>query len=249
MTEIPEHLLKRSRERRQSLGLPVEGGDPAGAPAASNLPATTAASTPATAPGAAPPAPPRPPRSGPAAPPAPKPLSRVVIAAQRRRRIPLWAMPVLAALPLWIFIYIEAMQQPKKEVTGPLAAGAKLYASNCASCHGAEGGGGVGYQLSAGQVLLTFPKFEDHVSFIETGNAPYLGKPYGNPDRPGGQRIGGARGNMPTWGIKNGGTLTDDEIIAVVCDERFTLAGESVDNPDFAKWCTPEAAAARAAGG
>ena len=27
MTEIPEHLLKRSRERRAALGLPTDGGE------------------------------------------------------------------------------------------------------------------------------------------------------------------------------------------------------------------------------
>jgi len=60
MTEIPEHLLKRSQERRKALGLPVEGeegGDAAPAaeaPAAettpAEVPAEAAASTPAEAP-------------------------------------------------------------------------------------------------------------------------------------------------------------------------------------------------------
>ena len=27
MADVPEHLLKRSQERRKALGLPVEGGD------------------------------------------------------------------------------------------------------------------------------------------------------------------------------------------------------------------------------
>ena len=34
------------------------------------------------------------------APPPPKPLPPVVVAARRRKRIPIWAMPMLAALPL-----------------------------------------------------------------------------------------------------------------------------------------------------
>ena len=29
MAEVPEHLLRRSRERRKALGLPVEGDDDA----------------------------------------------------------------------------------------------------------------------------------------------------------------------------------------------------------------------------
>src|SRR3954451_2664787 len=34
MPEVPEHLLKRSRERRKALGLPVEGEEPGEATAA-----------------------------------------------------------------------------------------------------------------------------------------------------------------------------------------------------------------------
>jgi hypothetical protein len=54
MAEVPEHLLKRSRERRKALGLPVEGDDgevetpaadaPAEAPAEEVVPAAAAAS-------------------------------------------------------------------------------------------------------------------------------------------------------------------------------------------------------------
>ena len=52
MVDVPEHLLKRSRERRQQLGLPVEGEEPseASAPAAE-------AEAPAEAPAAAAPQP------------------------------------------------------------------------------------------------------------------------------------------------------------------------------------------------
>jgi quinol---cytochrome c reductase cytochrome c subunit, bacillus type len=47
MAEIPEHLLRRSQERRRALGLPVEGEEPADAPAAEDAPA--AADSPAEA--------------------------------------------------------------------------------------------------------------------------------------------------------------------------------------------------------
>ena len=80
MTEIPEHLLKRSRERRQALGLSSEGGEAGSdAPAASaDAPATTTpAAAPAPAARATPPTP--------AAPPPPKPVPAYVQAAQRRR--------------------------------------------------------------------------------------------------------------------------------------------------------------------
>ncbi|GIU90842.1 MAG: hypothetical protein KatS3mg010_1941 [Acidimicrobiia bacterium] len=54
MTEVPEHLLRRSKERRKALGLPVEGEEPeeAAAPAADEAPAE-AAEAPAEAPAAA----------------------------------------------------------------------------------------------------------------------------------------------------------------------------------------------------
>ena len=52
MTEVPEHLLRRSRERRKALGLPVPGeeGDEQAAPAAE---APAAGEEPAEAPAAA----------------------------------------------------------------------------------------------------------------------------------------------------------------------------------------------------
>jgi menaquinol-cytochrome c reductase cytochrome b/c subunit len=56
MTEVPEHLLRRSRERRKALGLPVpgeEGGEEAGAPAP-EAPAEAAGEAAAEAPAGAP---------------------------------------------------------------------------------------------------------------------------------------------------------------------------------------------------
>ena len=60
MTEVPEHLLRRSRERRKALGLPVpgeEGGEGGGEEAAPEAPAAAtgepAAEAPAGAPAAA----------------------------------------------------------------------------------------------------------------------------------------------------------------------------------------------------
>ena len=73
--EIPEHLLKRSRERRSALGL--GGDDAAAAPAAAATPATTAAAAPA----AAAPAAPAGRAAAPAAPAAPKPKPDSVVVA------------------------------------------------------------------------------------------------------------------------------------------------------------------------
>jgi len=235
VTEIPEHLLKRSKERRAAMGLP--GGEADAESAGTPAPA---ASSPAVAGGAvaggAPPAKPPAAAPKPAAAPPPKPVPEWVVAAKTRRKIPFWAMPVLAALPIWLFIYAEAMQPPPVKLTGPLADGAQIF-NQCSSCHGAEGGGGVGPKLAAGEVLKSFPKFEDQYSFVVTGSQPYIGKRYG---------AGGKTGvaGMPSW--KAAG-LSASEIMAVVCHERFTLDGLTAATvpadrlDEFNKYCAPEA--------
>jgi hypothetical protein len=151
-------------------------------------------------------------------------------------------MPVLSLLPLWVFMYAKSLQPPEEEVTGPLAEGAVVY-NACSSCHGAEGQGGTGYPLDHGEVLLTFPRIEDQLQFVYVGNQPFDGIPYGDPNRPGGQRIGGvqgAAGTMPAWGQTAGGSLTDVELLDVVCHERITLSGEDPTNEQALSWCTPD---------
>ncbi len=231
LTEIPEHLLKRSRERRAAAGLPAEGGPNAGASTPSTSPSVPAAATPATRP-------PPPPAPAVAAP--PKPLPPFVVAANNRKKIPFWAMPILALLPLWGFMYIRSVTPVKPVVTGPLGTGATVYA-NCASCHGSGGEGGTGYQLSNGSVLKTFPKIEDQIRFVYNGTNAYDGKPYGDPAR---GRIGHVKGLMPAWGSSAGGALTDVEILGVICHERFTLAGAdpvTANKPEWDTYCSPEA--------
>jgi mono/diheme cytochrome c family protein len=237
VTEIPEHLLKRSRDRRSALGL---GGDEGGAsddkPA---TPATTTSSAPgapaATAPAGRAAAP------APAAPPPPKPDTPVVAAFKRRKRVPFWAMAALGVLPVWAFMYARAITETPVEAAGPLGIGEEVY-SNCASCHGGGGGGGVGYAFTGGEVLLTFPHIEDQLRYVVFGTAEYnlAGVDiYGNPEREGGPHITGEQGVMPGWT----GSLTDEEILSVVCHERYTLggadpAGEYAE--EYETWCAEE---------
>ena len=243
VTEIPEHLLKRSRERRSAIG---QGGD-SDAPAAdaaatpATTPATTAkaAATPATtssAPagrGAAPPPP--------AAPPV-KPDPPYVAAAKRRRKIPFWAMATLSLMPVWGFIYVRALTEGPEVVAGPLGEGVEVY-SNCAGCHGADGGGGVGYPFAQGEVLLTFPHMADQLRYVYYGTEGYNAEGidiYGNPDRENGPHVTGERGVMPAFGEQ----LTGAEIVAVVCHERYTIAGADPTSEEFEDefeaWCSPE---------
>jgi mono/diheme cytochrome c family protein len=243
VTEIPEHLLKRSRERRSAIG---QGGDaaadaPSDAAAASNVPATT---TPAAAPAApaasGPPA--RTPAPAPAAPPPPKPDPVYVQAAKRRRKIPFWAMATLSLMPVWGFMYVRAITEPPEVIEGPIGIGAGIY-SSCASCHGAEGGGGVGYPFSGGEVLKTFPHIEDQIRYVYYGTEGYNAADveiYGNPDREGGPHVTGNLGVMPAFG----GQLTQYEIVAVVCHERYTLGGADPTSEEYAAeyetWCSQE---------
>ena len=212
MTEVPEHLLKRSQERRAALGL--GGGDAGDAPAAAATP-TESASTDVETTGAAPPAaPPPPPADVP--PPPPEPVPPHVEAALRRRRVPIWAMPVLASLPLWAWIYASTLEPPSLGESDPLAVGEQIYTANCASCHGATGGGGVGPQLAGGSVLETFSDPVDQIDWVTKGSEGFADQgTYGDTNKP-------VNGGMPAWE----GQLTPEEIIAVVYYERTGLSDE-----------------------
>lgn len=209
MAEVPEHLLQRSAQRRAAL----TGGE---APADSAAPATTGGSAPAPA-GATAAAPAK---VTPTEPAFKEPVDKAAfqkVAAIRKRRIPAWAMGVLVCLPLWGALYMGAFgERPThgEEVID----GGTLYGSNCASCHGANGQGGVGPKLNGGETVKTFPAIEDQIAWIETGSAPFKGKPYGDPAREGGQRVA-TSGGMPGFS----GTLTAEEIEAIATYEREGL--------------------------
>lgn len=233
VTEIPEHLLKRS----QAAKAKAEGGEaPADAPAApSTAPATTAAATPATAAR-------KEVAAAPAAPVA-KPDSPVVAAYKARKKIPVWAMVTLSILPVWMFMYVLALKPVVAKATGPLGDGSKAYATNCSGCHGA-GGEGVGsaYPFVGGSVMATFPHIEDQLRWVAYGTDKYLSAGiniYGDPNRQGGAHLTGASGGkMPGWR----GNLTDADILAAVCHERYDLSGADKASAEYALWCAPDSA-------
>ena len=78
-----------------------------------------------------------------------------------------------------------------------LVAGRMVYANNCAPCHGADGGGGVGLQLNGGRLLEQVPDPADQRLLVENG-----------------------RNQMPGFGEK----LSSDEIDAVVRYTREIIA-------------------------
>jgi mono/diheme cytochrome c family protein len=220
LTEIPEHLLERSRARRAALGLGGdEGAAPAKAEAAGAAPA--AAATPASAAPAA---------RGKAAPvelakPPAIVLSPYAQAAVARKKIPFWAVPVLLFLPLWGFLYWGTLDKFTPKASGPLAAGEAIYTGKgCQGCHGATGGG-AGSIPGLTTTHETFPDFAEQVWWVVNGSAASppgvaKGTPYGSPDRPGGQRV--AVGGMPAWG----NALSAKELLDVVYFERVQFGGE-----------------------
>jgi mono/diheme cytochrome c family protein len=209
VTEIPEHLLKRSQARRAAMGGGGEGGEAA-------TPAESAAGTAVTKSAAAPAAAAATPTEVEVAKPAPVPP--YVEAAQRRKRVPLWALPVLAALPVWAFVYAATLEPPSLGEADPLSYGEQVYASNCATCHGATGGGGVGPALNGGAVTDNFADPADQLEWIQLGSAGFQADgrtTYGDNATP-------IAGGMPGWE----GVLTPEEIAAVVYYERTGLSGE-----------------------
>lgn len=221
MTEIPDHLLERTRSRRQALGLPVSEGAAggvapaaaAGAPAAgggsgggggvsANLPKGPVAPTGPTT----------------VARSEPKPLAPYLEAASRRPRIPVWALPVALILPLWAFLYAGTLEPAPLRTLTLAQAGAGLYsgAAGCAACHGAGGGGGVGPQLSDGAVNGTFPDPVDHVRWVILGSN-------------GGAQLYASAGKQSKGGMPAfGETLSLQQIVEVVLHERKALSGHPV---------------------
>lgn len=209
MAEVPEHLLQRSAARRAQLT--GQGGDDA---AAATPAVASGESAPATAAPAA-----APPKVTPTEPAFIEPVSKEAyqrVAAIKKRRIPTWAMGVLAVVPVWGILYVGAFGE--RHAHEEVVTGATVYADNCASCHGANGQGGAGPKLSGGEARLTFPDAAAHTQWVIDGSTGVKGQAYGDPNRPGGQR-GPASGGMPGFGSR----LSQEEIDMVVAYERDEL--------------------------
>ena len=231
VTEIPEHLLNRSKARRAAAS-GESTGDASPAVAASATPAAAAPAKKNVAP----------------APKAVIPDPVYVTAAKNRRKIPFWAMSALALLPVWALIYLLAVAPEEKVVEGPTAIGTAVY-SSCAGCHGANGAGGAGQVLYEGNAIKTFPHIEDMLNFVYAGSQKYVAAglaTYGDPNREGGaHKPLGYNGNpMPQQGEKAGGGLNEAQILAVVCHIRYDLAGADPKSEawaaEYEAWCSPD---------
>jgi mono/diheme cytochrome c family protein len=216
LTEVPEHLLARSRERRAAAGA-------GGAEAAASTPATTGSSAPEAA-AAATPAKPEP--ASVPVPSEPEPVAPWVEAAGRRRKIPYWAVPVLAMLPLWAVIYALTLDEPTPTEPGPLELGAEIYQINCSGCHGAGGGGAGAVPALIGEndSSEVFPRPAEQVRWIALGTAGYSAEgleTYGE----GAPRQVGGNGVMPAWLD----SLTYEELMSVVFYVRSGLNDEAFE--------------------
>ena len=98
-------------------------------------------------------------------------------------------------------------------VAGFFGAGEGLYEDNCASCHGANGGGVSAPALAGGAVVETFSVCADHIEWVTLGNQGYPGNTYGDQNKPKSDLI------MPSFGD----TLEVLEIAAVVLFERVAF--------------------------
>lgn len=138
----------------------------------------------------------------------------------------MWVLPVLFLLPVWGFTYVRLLEDDAAAEVTALSRGAEIYAVNqCAGCHGGGGGGGVGYQLNEGEVLLTFPTIDPMLDWIAAGTVEWgVGNVIGDPDRPGGPHLAGARAVMPGFGD----TLSESDIYAVSRFVREQLGGEEL---------------------
>ena len=212
MTEIPDHLLQRSKQRRAALG---GDGDDAGGAAAepASTPAPSESATPAAA--AATPAVAEPE-------PVDEPTPPWVEAAQTRKKVPWWAAAALAVLPLFFIVYAWTLGEPTDDA-GPLAMGNELYngSAGCAGCHGGGGGGGSGPAMAGGAVVETFPSPVEQVTWVALGSTGYEDagmSTYGATEKP---IAGGMPGQITT--------LEPSEIMDVVLHERVEFGGGDFD--------------------
>jgi hypothetical protein len=160
--------------------------------------------------------------------PVPPPPSPMADAHHRRHKIPVWVMPVLAALPLWAYIYQGTLSPPPAR-EGLETLGAELYSQvGCAGCHGAQGGGTGSFPgFTNGRIFETFPDWPTHFKWVRLGSNGWLderGATYGAIAKP-------VQGGMPAF---TEGQLSDAELLYIVLHERL-LGGSNPNQEDMAQ--------------
>jgi mono/diheme cytochrome c family protein len=77
---------------------------------------------------------------------------------------------VLALVGAGIFVLLLFANEPGSGSASPTTPGAKIFAASCASCHGADGGGGIGPRLAGCAAQKRFPNVDDQIMFVSEGN-------------------------------------------------------------------------------
>ena len=211
MTEIPEHLLKRSKAAKAA-----KSGE---APPADDAESTSSAVEPAAA--AATPAPVAESAPLPEVAPEPEPVkvAPYVEAYEARKKMPYWIIPVLLTLPVWGAMYFGTLERVPQGLTGLLGEGEELYVeAACSGCHGAEGLGGIGPSLYGGEVHVSFTSVEDQMAWVLNGSSVVgTGQTYTSADSTRPRAVGG---NMPGYSAGNSTELDMEQLLAVVLFER-----------------------------
>lgn len=108
------------------------------------------------------------------------------------------SVQMITAVATAAFVILLFTNEPQKPAAIPKAGsgtGQAIFSTRCASCHGADGGGGFGPAL-AGVVTPRFPNPADQAAVVANG-----------------------RGSMPSFA----GSLTPEQIAAVVAFTRTKL--------------------------
>lgn len=156
----------------------------------------------------------------------PEPVAPWVEAANKRQKIPFWAIPVLVGLVLWAPVYMLTLDPPTAAEAGPLDAGAEVYGTKgCSGCHGGSGeGSGANPALKGDEgVKEVFVTPALQVAWVALGSAGFQAAgltTYGD-----GEVIKPIGGGMPPWGD----SLSADELMDVVLFERTGLDEEEFD--------------------
>ena len=88
------------------------------------------------------------------------------------------AIEIVVLVGAAVFFVLLFANEPGSGSSAPAAPGASLFAASCASCHGSDGGGGIGPQLSDGKVATAFPDAAGEISVVTNGRGgmPAFGK-------------------------------------------------------------------------
>jgi len=85
-------------------------------------------------------------------------LKRIVVGAE-----------TLALLAIAVFVIMLFANEPDSGGGSAGGPGAEVFSSRCASCHGSDGGGGIGPRLSGGAVVDAYPEVADEIAVVTEG--------------------------------------------------------------------------------